>query len=141
MKFSLVTSAFLCLTCLLSMNPAADAQGVGASGNITGTVTDPSGAVIPNASIVAVETARGTRYATTTDETGQYRLNGLLPANYDITAQIAAFGTELQKEVVVNVGATVVLDFHLKVATTAQVTEVTAAPPVVETERAAKRIR
>jgi hypothetical protein len=127
--------AFLCLACLLFVNPRADAQGVGTSGSITGTVTDPSDAVIPKASVVAVETARGTRYATDTDGAGQYRLTGLLPGDYEVTAQIAGFGTELQKGVVVNVGSTVVLDFHLKVATTAQVTEVTAAAPVVETER------
>jgi hypothetical protein len=117
------------------MNPPADAQGVGASGNITGTITDASGAVVPNVAVAAVETARGTRYAANTDDTGQYRLTGLLPANYDVTAQIAGFGTQLEKGVVVNVGATVVLDFHLTVATTAQTVEVTAAPPVVETER------
>ncbi|HEY6443440.1 MAG TPA: TonB-dependent receptor [Candidatus Acidoferrales bacterium] len=135
MKLRLVTTTFLWLACLTFMNAAANAQGVGTSGSIAGTVTDPSGAVIPKASVVAVETARGTRYATETDGAGQYRLTGLLPAEYEVTAQIAGFGTELQKSVVVNVGATVTLDFHLKVATTAQVTEVTAASPVVETER------
>ncbi len=135
MKFSLVTSAFLCLAGLLLINPVADAQGVGTSGSITGTVTDPSGAVIPNVAIAAVETATGTRYATNTNGSGEYRFPGLLPAEYQVTAQISGFGTEVQTGVVVNVGATVVLDFHLKVATTAQVTEVTAAAPVVETER------
>ncbi len=135
MKSTLVTSALLWLACLLFVNPAAHAQGVGSSGNITGTITDASGAVVPNAAVVAVETARGTRYAANSDETGQYRLTGLLPANYDVTAQVAGFGTQLQKGVVVNVGATVILDFHLSVATTAQTVEVTAAPPVVETER------
>jgi hypothetical protein len=135
MKLKLVTSAFLWLACLLFTNPAADAQGVGTSGNITGKVTDPSDAVIPKTSVVAVETARGTRYATETDAAGQYRLTGLSPAEYEVTAHIAGFGTELQKGVIVNVGATVILDFHLKVATTSQVTEVTAAAPVVETER------
>jgi hypothetical protein len=135
MKLKLVTSAFLWLACLLFTNPAADAQGVGTSGNITGKVTDPSDAVIPKTSVVAVETARGTRYATETDAAGQYRLTGLSPAEYEVTAHIAGFGTELQKGVIVNVGATVILDFHLKVATTSLVTEVTAAAPVVETER------
>src|SRR5579862_3453156 len=135
MKFSLVTSALLCLAGLLLINPAANAQGVGTSGSITGTVTDPSGGVIPNAAIAAVETATGTRYATNTNGSGQYRFTGLLPAEYQVTAQIAGFGTEVQTGVVVNVGATVVLDFHLKVAATAQVTEVTGAAPVVETER------
>ncbi len=135
MKSILVASAFLCLACLLFVNPTADAQGVGTSGNITGTVSDPSGAVVPGATVAAVETARGTRYTANTDETGQYRLTGLSPANYDVTAQTTGFGTQLQKGVVVNVGATVILDFHLSVATTAQTVEVTAAPPVVETER------
>ena len=135
MKFSLVTGVFLCLACVLFGSPRADAQGVGTSGSITGTVTDPSGAVIPNAVIAAVETATGTRYATNTNGSGQYRFTGLLPAEYQVTAQIAGFGTEVQTGVVVNVGATVILDFHLKVAATAQVTEVTGAPPVVETER------
>lgn len=135
MKSTLVTGAFLLSACLLLVNPAADAQGVGASGNITGTITDASGGVVPNVAVAAVETARGTRYAANTDDTGQYRLTGLSPATYDITAQIAGFGAQLQKSVVVNVGATVILDFHLTVATTAQTVEVTAAPPVVETER------
>src|SRR5208282_318827 len=135
MKSILVASAFLCLACLLLVNPPADAQGVGTSGNITGTVTDPSGAVVPGAAVAAVETARGTRYTANTDETGQYRLTGLSPASYDVTAQIAGFGAQIQKSVVVNVGATVILDFHLSVSTSAQTVEVTAAPPVVETER------
>ena len=98
-------------------------------------MSDPSGAIVPNAAIVAVETARGAQFTAHSDATGQYRLAGLLPGDYDVTVQIAGFGTELQKGVVVNVGATVVLDFHLKVATTSQVTEVTGAAPVVETER------
>ena len=135
MKRAVVASALVCLASLLLAVPAARAQGVGTSGNITGAVTDPSGGVVPNAAVVAVETARGTRYTATTDETGQYRLTGLSPANYDVTVQSTGFGTELQKGVVVTVGATVILDFHLSLAVRAQTVEVTAAPPVVETER------
>ena len=48
----------LWLACLLFVNPAAKAQGV-APREIIGTVSDPSGAIVPNAAIVAVETARG----------------------------------------------------------------------------------
>jgi Carboxypeptidase regulatory-like domain len=135
MKRAVVASALVCLASFLLAIPAARAQGVGTSGNITGTVTDPSGAIIPRVSVIAVETARGTQYTATTDETGQYRLTGLSPANYDVTVQSTGFGTELQKGVVVTVGATVILDFHLSLAVRAQTVEVTAAPPVVETER------
>jgi hypothetical protein len=114
---------------------AASGQGVGASGTVSGTVTDPSGAVVPKATIIAVETARGIRYSATTDQTGQYRLTGLLPASYNVTAQMAGFQTVTQQGVLVTVGGSVIVDFRLQVAARAQAVEVTAAPPVVDTER------
>jgi hypothetical protein len=135
MKSTFWASAFALLTPLLLASPAAFAQGVGASGDIIGTVTDPSGAVVPRASVVAVETARGTQYTAVTGATGQYRLTGLLPASYDVTAQVTGFQTTTQKGVVVNVGETSILDFSLKVATSGQTVEVSATPPVVDTER------
>lgn len=122
------------IVCLL-LGSTAHAQGVGASGTLSGTVMDPSGAVIPGATVVAVETARGTRRTITTDQAGRYRLAGLLPATYGVTARKAGFQTETQNGVVVNVGASVVLDFRLKLATKTQAVEVTAAPPIVDTER------
>jgi Carboxypeptidase regulatory-like domain/TonB dependent receptor len=135
MKSKLLTGVFVFLFCLLFSNPAAYGQGVGSSGSISGTVTDPQGGVLPKASIVAVETAQGTQYSATADDSGQYRLTGLLPGSYRVTAHIDRFETEAMTGVAVNIGETVVLDFHLKLATTAQTIEVTAIPPVVETER------
>ncbi len=135
MKSTLLASAFGWLTCLLVASPVASAQGVGTSGDIVGTVTDPSGAVVPKVSVVAVETARGTQYSAITGPTGQYRLTGLLPATYDVSAQVSGFQTLIQKGVVVNVGETSILDFSLRVATSGQTVEVSATPPVVDTER------
>ncbi len=135
MKLVLVASAFVSLALLLFASPVAKAQGVGASGDITGTVTDPSGAVIPNAAVVATETARGTSYTATTGDSGQYRLIGLLPATYNVTVRVAGFATMTQNGVVVSVGETTIADFGLKVAATGQVVEVTAAPPVIDTQR------
>ena len=135
MKHVLVAGAFVSLALLLFASPVAKAQGVGASGDINGTVTDPSGAVIPNAAVVATETARGTSYAATTGDSGQYRLIGLLPATYNVTVRVAGFATMTQNGVVVSVGETTIADFSLKVAATGQVVEVTAAPPVIDTQR------
>jgi hypothetical protein len=135
MSSTFLASAVAWLTCMLCASPGAYAQGVGASGDIVGTVTDPSGAVVPKASVVAVETARGTQYTAVTGATGQYRLTGLLPAEYNVTAQVTGFQTVTQNGVVVNVGETSILDFSLKVATSGQTVEVSAAPPVVDTER------
>jgi hypothetical protein len=135
MKSIFLATIFAWLTCWLLASPAAYAQGVGASGDIVGTVTDPSGAVIPRASVVAVETARGMQYTSVSGATGQYRLTGLLPAEYNVTAQVTGFQTLIQRGVVVNVGETSILDFSLKVATSGQTVEVSATPPVVDTER------
>jgi Carboxypeptidase regulatory-like domain len=120
---------------LLLATPAAYGQGVGASGNINGTVSDQTGAVVPKASVTAVETARGTRYTTTTDGSGQYRFTGMPPAEYKVSAQISGFQTEVQEGVVVNVGETSIVDFRLKLAPSGQAVEITAEPPVVDTER------
>ncbi|HXZ14324.1 MAG TPA: carboxypeptidase regulatory-like domain-containing protein [Candidatus Sulfotelmatobacter sp.] len=123
------------LVWLLFGASAAYAQGVGASGEINGTVTDPTGAVVPKVSVVAVASDRAISRGVTSDDRGQYRITGLPPATYEVTAKIAGFGTEIQKGVIVAVGETTVLDFHLKVATTAAEVVVNAEPPVVETER------
>ena len=121
--------------CLLALGCAGIAGAQVNTATLSGTVTDPQGGVLPKTSIVAVELAQGTQYSAVTDETGQYRLAGLLPATYKVTVQIDRFEKQVLPAVVVNVGETVVLDFHLKLATTAQTVEVTAIPPVVETER------
>jgi hypothetical protein len=130
----LIKAAGLFLYFVLTVS-VAHAQGVGSSGNITGTVTDPTGGRVPKANIVAVETGRGIQFTAVTDSNGDYQLAGLPPATYDVTVKIAGFGTEVRKGVVLTVGATIVLDFQLKIAGTAEVVEVTGELPVVETQR------
>ncbi len=121
---------------LLVGTRAARAQGVGSSGNITGTVTDPSGGVMPKSD----GGCRGSR-ARNQIHSGHaravvtYRLTGLPPATYTLTARMSGFQTEVLKGVVVNVGETTIADIHLSIASSATQVEVNAEPPVVETER------
>ena len=121
--------------CLLLFSGMGNAQGVGASGDITGVVTDPSGAVLANATITATDAAKGIRRSVTTNANGAYHIVDLAPSNYDVGVAAGGFQTSIQKGVVVNVGQTVILDFHLKISTSAQEVEVTTEPPVVDTER------
>ncbi|HEV8181550.1 MAG TPA: TonB-dependent receptor, partial [Candidatus Angelobacter sp.] len=114
------------------------AQGVGASGDIRGTVTDPSGAVVTNATVTATDVAKGIKHTVATDNNGQYRLTGLQPAAYSVSVSKSGFQTELAKNVVVNVGQTSTVDFPMKVSQVSEQVEVTAEPPVVETERGAQ---
>src|SRR5215831_2706144 len=124
----------IALACLF-MGGLAHAQGVGASGDITGTVTDPSSAVIANATVTVTDIEKGTKRTIGTDSTGEYRVLSLLPSTYSVTVAKTGFQTELAKGVVVTIGQTTVVDFHMKVSAASETVEVTAAPPVVELER------
>ena len=135
MKATAFAAALLLVICLFLNCQEAKAQGVGSSADLTGTVTDPAGASVPNAKLTAVDEARGVQRSSVTDEQGTYRLSSLAPTSYKITVEHAGFQTEITTGVVLTVGQTVVLDFHLKVAATSSTVEVTSELPVVETER------
>src|SRR3984957_11095481 len=121
--------------CVWLVSPIAHAQGVGDAGSLSGTVTDPTGAVIPKGTITAEDKSRGIRLSAIVEGNGQYRFTNLPPGSYDLSAQIPGFQSQILKGVVITVGQVANLDFHLQVATTSSVVEVSAAPPVVETER------
>jgi hypothetical protein len=122
--------------CLLLVAGSAFGQGVGASGNINGTVVDPSGAAVPNATVIATEVGKGLKRSATSDNKGEYHFAGLPPATYDVSAQSSGFKTAVHKNVVVNVGESVLLDIRLSITEVSQEVEVTTAAPVVELEKA-----
>jgi hypothetical protein len=113
----------------------ASAQGVGASADLTGTVTDPSGADVPNAKVTALDTAKGLQRSVVTDEHGFYHLSGLAPATYKVSVEHAGFQAEVVPALELTVGQSVVFDFHLKLAGVSGQVEVSAETPVVETQR------
>src|SRR5579871_2379940 len=123
------------LASLLAMSVMVYAQGVGSSGDIRGVVRDPSGAVLPNVSVTATDTATGYQRTTTTDNSGQYHFTGLPPATYDVTTKAEGFATEVRKGLIVGVGRTVIADYALKTSQVSTVVEVTGEPPAVETTR------
>src|ERR1039458_8847639 len=65
--------------CLLLATSLAQAQGVGSSGEITGTITDSAGAVLPKVTVSVVDTQTGAKRTVVTDGAGQYRGAGLSP--------------------------------------------------------------
>ena len=127
--------------CLLLTASVAQAQGVGSSGVITGTVVDASGAVLPRVTVSVVDLLTGLKRDVLTDSTGLYRVTGLSPSTYQVTAAMAGFATEIRKEVTLSVGQTVVSDFRMKPSQVATVIEVMSEPPTVETERGSQADR
>ena len=129
------------LVCFLLATSMAHAQGVGTSGEITGTVTDASGAVLLKATVNVIDTQTGLKRTAVTNSTGQFRAAGLSPATYDVSAELAGFATGIRRGVTVAVGQTVISDFQLKPSQVATVIEVTDQPPVVEIERGSQANR
>src|SRR5580693_963661 len=124
-----------CLMFSLLVGPAAYAQGVGASGQVRGTVFDPSGSVVPGASVEALDIRKGTRYSTTTDSSGQYQFPSLPPSTYELTSRHGGLQTEIQKGLEVQVGETSTVDFHMAIAGTTVQVEVSAETLAIETSR------
>jgi hypothetical protein len=135
MRSTLLAILVLCGMGSLSGGPIVAAQGVGASGDLTGTVSDPSGGGVPNAKITATDVAKGMQRTAETDEHGFYRLSGLPPANYKVSIERSGFQTQVMNDVAITVGQTIVLDFALKLSGVSAQVEVTSQLPVVETER------
>lgn len=136
MKLTLLASVvLLAVVNLVPGAHVARAQGVGASADLTGTVTDPSGGGVPNVKITVFDEAKGQERTAHTDEHGSYRVQGLAPSSYRVTAEHSGFSTEIARGVVLTVGQTRTLDLQLKVASISSTIEVTTEPPVVETQR------
>ena len=128
---------FVLVACAsLFLLPSTHAQGVGASGDLTGTVTDPSGAAVANAKVTVSQPDRGFQRVTTSDETGEYRFTGLAPANYELTISASGFEAVAQKGVTVAIGQITVADFQLSVSNVQQEITVTGAAPTVNVEQA-----
>src|SRR5271166_4961160 len=129
------------LLCFVFTTLMAYGQGVGTSGEIAGTVTDSSGGVVPNATVNVVDNQIGLKRTVMTNGAGQFRVAGLSPATYDVSAEMAGFATEIRRGVTVAIGQTVVSDFKLNPSKVSTVVEVTDQPPVVETERSSQADR
>lgn len=106
----------------------------GPTGTITGTVTDPSGAIVPKARITVVNQAtNATRDAQTNDD-GDFTVALLPPGRYQVTAESAGFRKSLFSDVTVDVDQTVRVDFALVVGAPTEEVKVKDTPPAIQTD-------
>jgi len=105
-------------------------------GSITGTVHDPSGAVLPGVTIKSTNTATSTQRNTTTDTNGDYRFVDLIPGNYRLDFEIASFKHLSRPNVRVEVQSIARIDAVLEIGSTSSTVEVNEAPPMLQTETA-----
>ncbi|MGH9357358.1 MAG: carboxypeptidase regulatory-like domain-containing protein [Terriglobia bacterium] len=109
---------------------SARAQVTGAT--MSGTVTDPSGAVVPNAQVVIKDTATGVTRNVKTDSSGLYTAPNLLPGPYRVTVSAPGFSTRIQSGITLTVGGQQVLNMTLQVGKVTNLVQVTSAAPQVQ---------
>jgi len=103
----------------------------GETGSIIGTVTDPSGAVVPNAKVTVTNTGNGSVRNATSSANGFYTVTNLQPGPYQVTIEAPGFNTEKQA-IQVAVGSRNTLDSKLKVAQSGTTVEVNASAEAVQ---------
>src|ERR1700675_4591795 len=115
------------LTLILTLPTSVYSQIVGAT--LSGTVTDPSGGAIANASLSIKNMATGVITDVTTNGQGIYNAPNLLPGSYEATVSAAGFETKTLSNIVLAVGAQQVLNFAMKVGTIAETVEISELAP------------
>ena len=113
---------------------AVVAQTTGA-GTITGTLTDPTGGVVPGAAVVVRNSNTGSERVLATNAAGIYVAPFLQPGMYQIAVTKAGFDKVLRTDLTLQVGQSLTIDFVLPIQATTETVTVTGQPSVVDTEK------
>jgi len=103
-------------------------------GTLTGTITDPTSAVIPGASVAAVNSETGTKYETISTETGNYTLLQVPPGVYQLSVELPGFKKYVRQGITVLVAQTLRLNVQLEVGAATDEVTVSADAPLLRTE-------
>jgi hypothetical protein len=137
-RFAKLNLLFACFACLVALSvcvsqAAAQTSGTGA---LAGSVMDPSGAVIPGATVIATNTGTGQTRTDTTTADGTYRFLLLPPGEYRVKFSAKGFKVSEGAKVEVTVTETAVLNQRLEVGSQTETVQVTGAEEALQTENA-----
>ncbi|HXO04256.1 MAG TPA: TonB-dependent receptor [Candidatus Sulfotelmatobacter sp.] len=129
-RFCASALALLCLFFLWGTRTSAQLT----TADIVGTVTDPSGAVLPNAKITVESLATHEARSTETTSAGDYDVAFLLPGHYSIRVEVPGFKVFTVADLTLSVGDRARVDAKLEVGSSAQTVEVAAQSPLLQSE-------
>ena len=109
---------------------------VGSTAQITGTVRDDSGGVLPGADVTAIQTATGVRRSVVTNESGSYVLSNLPIGPYRLEVALPGFRSFAQTGIVLQIGGSPTINVTLPLGALTETVSVEAAAPLVDTQRA-----
>ena len=126
----------LCCLLLISacLGTSLYAQTTGA-GTITGTITDPTGAVVPSAGVAVKNTATQAERVLATNEAGIFVAQFLQPGSYEITVTKSGFAKTVRTGLTLQVGQSLTVDLAMAVQTTSETVTVSGEAPIVDTEK------
>ncbi|HEX3820406.1 MAG TPA: carboxypeptidase-like regulatory domain-containing protein [Candidatus Sulfotelmatobacter sp.] len=133
------TRVLVCLLALLSFLCATQSGWAQSSnGQLTGLVTDSTGAAVEGVRINATNIATGVAYTSTTNGSGVYVVPQLVPGPYKVSLVKEGFATVERNELTVRTGDHLSLDFTLKPATSKEVITVTESTPLLQTDQSSQ---
>ncbi len=130
----LFASVFTCLFLILCSSRAAFGQVD--SGSISGTVTDSTGAVVPDALVLLLNTDQGITLQTHSGASGTYTFSPVRIGHYTVTATSKGFEKTTQQNLTVDIAQALQVNIALKPGAATETVQVTEAPPLLQTEEA-----
>src|SRR5438874_6018258 len=122
-----------CLASLISLLTSAAIQAQ-TFGEITGTITDSSAAVVPSATVSITNTQTNQTRKVQTNESGNYTAPFLVPGSYELRVQQQGFKAAMRRGVELQVGDVARVDFTLEIGALTEVVEVSGGAPLIETD-------
>lgn len=126
---------FCILSLLIGLTAAAGWSQV-VSGTMLGSVTDSSGAVVPNAKVTITESQTSVSHTAQTNESGNYIVPNLPPGIYTVDVEASGFKKETQRNINLLVDTNTRVDVQLQPGSISETIEVTGAPPILQTDSA-----
>jgi len=125
-----------CILSIVTATIAAVAWAQAVNATLLGTVTDASGAVVPNAKVNVTETQTGVSHNEQTNDKGYYTVPNLPPGLYAVSVEASGFKKETRRDINVLVDTTIRVDIQLQPGSVSEQVEVTGAPPLLQTDSA-----
>ncbi len=121
----------------ISLGLSLSVAGLGQAifGTITGTVSDPSGAIVPGARVSTHDADRGVDYVTTANNSGNFTQTHLLPGHYEIQISAPGFG-DYKSSAIVQVDSITRVNALMQIGGSSQTVSVSAETPLLKTDRA-----
>ncbi len=124
------------VVCFLTVFANFSLQAQAVSGTIVGTVTDPNGAVVPNAQVTITLTGQSAVHTSVTNESGNFTEPDLPPGTYTVTVTATGFKKVIRENITLDTNSTSRVDAALDTGSVSDTVTVSSAPPTLQTDRA-----